>query len=321
MLSTVVGSYPVYLKENKSIKGKILSNIGAYDSYKLAIRHAVDSQLKAGIDIISDGQVRGEMVEIFAKSIPGFEIEGNTYHINSKIYKHNKSIGASDLKLAIKYMEEFLSKSDDISPEEKSKKGVKGIITGPSTIIQSSKLGPIYKDKNKAIIDMAYALREEAIALEKAGAKLIQIDEPFLSTGLIDMEVAKEAIDIITMDINIPVSLHCCGDIKNVFKDLISFNISIIDCEFAGHPNNIDILKENADYLIKNGKKVGLGVIDTKKQSIESIEEISKIIDKGIRIMGKKNLLIDPDCGMKLLPDDIAFGKLKNMVKAMNLKK
>ncbi|WP_263640947.1 uroporphyrinogen decarboxylase/cobalamine-independent methonine synthase family protein [Methanobrevibacter arboriphilus] len=96
-----------FLKKNKSIKGKILSNIGAYDPYKLAIRYAVDSQLKAGIDLISDGQVRGEMVEIFAKSIPGFEIEGNTYSIKSKIYKHNKSIGANDLKLAIRYMKDF----------------------------------------------------------------------------------------------------------------------------------------------------------------------------------------------------------------------
>lgn len=319
MISTVVGSYPVFLKKNKSIKGKILSNIGAYDPYKLAIRYAIDSQLKAGIDLISDGQVRGEMVEIFAKSIPGFEIEGNTYSIKSKIYKHNKSIGASDLKLAIKYMEDFLSNSEEFSSEEKSKKGLKGIITGPSTIIQSSKLGPIYKDKNKAIIDMAYALKEESMSLEKAGAKIIQIDEPFFSTGLIDMKVAKESISIITEDLSIPIALHCCGDVKDVFKDLISFNIDVIDCEFAGHPNNFNVLEKNVNYLIDEGKKIGLGVIDTKKSIAESVEDISKIIEKGIKIVGKENLLIDPDCGMKLLPDEVAFKKLQNMVKAMNL--
>ncbi|WP_331456252.1 hypothetical protein [Methanobrevibacter arboriphilus] len=87
------------------------------------MRYAVDSQLKAGIDLISDGQVRGEMVEIFAKSIPGFEIEGNTYSIKSKIYKHNKSIGgASDLKLAIKYMEDFLSNSEEFPGKKNLKK-------------------------------------------------------------------------------------------------------------------------------------------------------------------------------------------------------
>jgi len=259
------------------------------------------------------------MVEIFAKSIPGFEIEGNTFSINSKIYKHNKSIGANDLKLAIKYMNEFLANSDEFSPEEKSKKGLKGIITGPSTIIQSSKLGSIYKDKNKAIIDMAYALKEESISLEKAGAKMIQIDEPFFSTGLIDLDVAKESIDIITENLTIPIALHCCGDIKNVFNEIISFNVDIIDCEFAGHLNNFNSLEKNAHKLVIESKKVGLGVVDTKRPTVESVDEIVKIIEKGISIIGKENLLIDPDCGMKLLPDEVAFKKLENMVKAIKL--
>ncbi|WP_318526234.1 hypothetical protein [Methanobrevibacter arboriphilus] len=56
-----------------------------------------------------------------------------------------------------------------------------------------------------------------------------------------------------------------------------------------------------------------------KKPIAESVEDISKIIEKGIKIVGKENLLIDPDCGMKLLPDEVAFKKLQNMVKAMNL--
>ncbi len=102
---------------------------------------------------------------------------------------------------------------------------------------------------------MAYALKEESLSLEKAGAKIIQIDEPFFSTGLIDMEVAKESINIITEDLTIPAALHCCGDVKSVFKDIISFNIDVIDCEFAGHPNNFNILEKNANYLIDEGKK------------------------------------------------------------------
>jgi 5-methyltetrahydropteroyltriglutamate--homocysteine methyltransferase len=316
MISTVVGSYPVIIKPPKSRKNKLLDAIGFYDKYKIAIQHSVKSQVKAGIDIISDGQVRGEMVEIFAKSIPGCKIEENTCEINSKINSPLGNIGVHDLKLAIKYMRHELDELD-ISSKDKKKKGVKGIITGPSTIVQSSKLGSIYKNKEIAIIDMANALKNEAFALEKVGAKILQIDEPFLSTGLVNMEIAKDAIDIISKEVNIPIAIHCCGDIKNVFPDLIDFNVDIIDCEFAGQLPNLDVLNSYSNDL--KGKKIGLGVVDTKKSSVEPIEEIAKLIERGLDIVGDKNLFIDPDCGMKLLPEKIAFKKLKNMVEAMKL--
>jgi len=315
MISTVVGSYPVAI-QSPTLKNKLFNIIGFYDKYKSAIEHSVKSQVNAGIDIISDGQVRGEMVESFAKSIPGCKIEGNTCVINSKIISPSQKIGVQDLKLAIKYMNQELDESD-LSTKDKKKKGVKGIITGPSTIVQSSQIGPIYKNKEIAIIDMANALKSEAIALEKAGAKIIQIDEPFLSTGLINMDVAREAIDIISRDLTIPVAIHCCGDIKEIFPHLIDLNVDIIDCEFAGQPTNLDVLESYSTNI--KGKKIGLGVVDTKKSSVESVEEIAKRIEKGLDIVGDNNLYIDPDCGMRLFSDEIAFNKLKNMVEAMNL--
>ncbi|RBQ24536.1 Methionine synthase [Candidatus Methanobinarius endosymbioticus] len=317
MISTVVGSYPVHMEKEESLKDKFLSSIGAKDPYKSAIKYVVESQLKAGIDVISDGQVRGEMVELFTSSTPGFKKEGNTFIIDSKISSGQKSFGSNDLKLAIKFMGDFL-KNKSLSKEEKTKNGVKGIITGPCTIVQSSKLGSIYKYKNMAIIDMAYVLKDDAASLEKNGAKLIQIDEPFISTGLIDMKTAKKAINIISDEISIPVSLHSCGDVSKVFKDLLYFNVDIIDCEFAGHSKNLDILEKYSVELKESNKKIGLGVIDTKKSTVDSVEDIAKIIEKGINILGKENLYIDPDCGMKLLPDNVAFSKLNNMVKAMN---
>jgi 5-methyltetrahydropteroyltriglutamate--homocysteine methyltransferase len=316
MISTVVGSYPVIIKPPKTRKNKLFNAIGFYDKYKIAIECSVKSQVKAGIDIISDGQVRGEMVEIFAKSIPGCKIEKNICEINSKIVTPYQDIGVQDLKLAIKYMRKELDESN-ISSKDKKKKGVKGIITGPSTIIQSSKIGPIYKNKDIAIMDMANALKNEAIALEKAGAKMIQIDEPFLSTGLINMEIAKEAIDIISKEVTVPIAIHCCGDIKNIFSDLTGFNVDIIDCEFAGQLPNLDVLESYSSNL--KSKKIGLGVVDTKRSAIESVEEIVKLIEKGLDIVGDKSLFIDPDCGMRLIPEEVAFKKLKNMVEAMNL--
>ena len=75
MKSTVVGSFPVELKKESSTKNQLLSALGAYDPYKQAIKDSVISQLDAGVDIISDGQVRGDMVSIFTKYIPGMKIE------------------------------------------------------------------------------------------------------------------------------------------------------------------------------------------------------------------------------------------------------
>ena len=70
--------------------------------------------------------------------------------------------------------------------------------------------------------------------LQEAGAAIIQIDEPFLSTGIADLKTAKTAIKIITENLNIPVSMHVCGDIGEILKDILKFPVQIIDCEFAG---------------------------------------------------------------------------------------
>ncbi|KZX12652.1 methionine synthase [Methanobrevibacter curvatus] len=318
MISTVVGSFPLSNNKNDlSFKNKILTKF-ANDSYKNDIKFSVESQLNAGIDIISDGQVRGDMVELFLDFIPGFKKDGNTFYLKSKITKPQNPLRVKDLKIAIKYMNDYLNSNNNLkkyNKEEIDKKGVKGIITGPSTLIQSSKIGNIYKNQELAILDLAEVLKYEAIALENAGAKMIQIDEPFLSTGLLDVNTAKKAISIMSEEINIPFAIHCCGDIKDIFKDLTSFNVDIIDCEFAGNPCNFDFLNGNAKYL--DGKKIGLGVIDTSNPKIESVEEIVQTIEKGIAIVGENNLLIDPDCGMKMLSEEIAFKKLENMVKAI----
>lgn len=313
IISTVVGSYPV-IKKNKTTKDKILAGIGLYDSYRDSIKIAVEDQTRAGIDIISDGQVRENMINIFSKFIPGMSVEEGSTTIQSKIMPSVNPITVNDFKYAQKIMEETL-KTMDLPKEILDKKGVKGIITGPSTMVFSSRLKSYYKNKNYAIIDMAYALKSEAIALEKAGAKYIQLDEPFISTGMVDIKTASEAISIISEDIKIPVAMHVCGDLSEVFEELLDFNVDILDLEFAGDKKNLELLEKHLDKL--NGKKIGLGCIDTKLNEVDDFDFVSNIIEKGISLVGKDNLLIDPDCGMKRLDRDIAFSKLELLVKAM----
>ncbi len=306
MLSTVVGSYPVELNEPSGFKDKLLNTFGAYDPFKESIRQAVFSQLDAGVDIVSDGQVRGDMVSSFSKYIPGFKIkEGNTY-IVSKIVRPIGEISVKDLLYAKKLVNEYYNGN---VPEGK---GVKGIITGPSTIIHSSRISHFYKKKDDAIIDLAHSLKSEVNAIERrVNPVYIQVDEPFLSTGMVNMKVAREAIDILRDGLSIPLAMHVCGTLEGAYKDLANFNVDILDFEFAGNNVNLGILEKNIDLF--KGKKIGFGCIDSSKNEVDSRDKTEELISKGIDIIGKDNILLDPDCGLRRAPMDVAFDKLKLM--------
>ncbi|MCK9150828.1 methionine synthase [Methanobacterium alcaliphilum] len=318
MLTTVVGSYPAHPQAPKSFGDKLLKFIGSYDQYKPSISLAVSDQLKAGIDLVSDGQVRGDMVEIFARHIPGMIVEEGTCKIKGKINPPVQSIGSDDLKFALKILKNTLNQLNidpNLNNDLINKKGVKGIITGPTTMVYSSRIEGFYdpSKKDKAVLDMASALKKEAQFLETSGASVIQLDEPFISTGLVNMGTAKKAVEIISKDLSIPVALHVCGDVEQVFSKILKFNVDIVDCEFAGIPHNIDLLESQSSF---NNKKIGFGCLDTKKESVETIGSILTLLKKGADIIGVENMLIDPDCGMRMLPRDAAFSKLKNMVEA-----
>ncbi len=318
MLTTVVGSYPVITQELKSFTGKIKASIGSYDPCGSAVELAVKDQIEAGVDLISDGQVRGSMLEIFAKSIPGMSLEDKKPVICGKITPAPYSIGASDIKLALntakKISPSFGKKVDLFQNQNFNEdfKGVKGIITGPTTLALTSLIEGFYnKDKKeKIILDLAWVLKRESEYLQNAGAALIQIDEPYLSTGLADLKIARKSLEIITENLSIPVAIHVCGNVVDIWDDLLKFKIDIIDCEFAGQPKNLQIL-ENTNL---RGKKVGLGCIDSKTDEIESRDQVAQIVKNGIENLGKDNIIADPDCGMKLRSRKAAFSKLKVMV-------
>lgn len=315
MLTTVVGSFAVELNEANSFSEKLKSIFGLYDPYKIAIEESVKLQLEAGIDIVADGQVRGDMVGSFVKFIPGFSFEKNSSVIHSKIRTPQTDITVKDVKYASSVLDNEL-KNSSLSSSEIAKKGVKGMITGPSTIVHSSRIESFYKDKNEAIIDLANALSSEMKAIVNSGAKYIQIDEPFLSTGMVDMKTARKAISILSKDIEIPVAMHVCGNLTTVFKDLATFNVDILDCEFAGNDVNIKILEDNANLL--NGKKIGFGCLDTTLNDVDSEDKIKSLIQRGIDAVGKDNIILDPDCGLKKVDISIAVDKLKLMVKIAN---
>lgn len=306
MKSTVVGSFPVSESSPSNFKEKLLNSFGSFDPFKQAIKDSVIAQLDAGVDIISDGQVRGDMVSIFTKYIPGMKIEeGNTFVV-SKIRNPTKEISINDLKYAKKVMSDYYNGK---IPEGC---GVKGIITGPNTIIHSSRIQGFYKNKEDAIIDLAHSLKHEVDAIaKKVEPVYIQIDEPFLSTGMVDMKTAREAIDILKEGLEIPLGMHVCGLLNNAFKDIAKFNVDILDFEFAGNNVNLGVLEENASLLVN--KKIGFGCVDSSVNEVDDVEDVENLVKKAIEIVGKDNLLLDPDCGLRRAPKDVAFDKLKLM--------
>lgn len=321
MLTTVVGSYPSHPQEPSSFSSKLSSLLGSYDPYQVAVESAVKDQIKADVNLISTGQVRGDMVEIFAREIIGMTWEEGTSKIKGKILPPNHSIGANDIKIALKtasHISEDFEKTKKVlinGEFNEAARGVKGIITGPTTMVLSSRMEGFYtvEKRDKAILDMAHALNREAKYLEEAGAALIQFDEPFLSTGMADMKTAYQAIKIAQKGLKVPRVMHVCGDVEQVFSQLLKFPVDIIDCEFAGIRKNLEVL-QNTDL---GGKKIGFGCVDTKTERVEGPEEIHTLLKEGIEIIGEHNMLVDPDCGMRMLPPDVAYQKLKNMTEAV----
>ena len=304
MKSTVVGSFPAEESSPSNFKDKLLNTFGSYDPFKEAIRTSVIAQLDAGVDIISDGQVRGDMVSIFTEYIPGMKIEdGNTF-IVGKIRNPTQEISIKDLQYAKKVMAEYYGGK---IPEGK---GIKGIITGPNTIVHSSRIQSFYKTKEDAIIDLAHSLKFEVDAIsKKIKPEYIQIDEPFLSTGMVDMKVAREAIDILHEDLDVPLAMHVCGILKDTFKDISKFNVEILDFEFAGNNVNIDVLEKNSNLI--NDKKIGFGCVDSSVNTVDNSENVDNLVKKAIELVGCENLILDPDCGLRRTPKDVAFEKLK----------
>ncbi|WP_298521569.1 methionine synthase [uncultured Methanobrevibacter sp.] len=306
MRSTVVGSFPASESSPSNFKDKLLNSFGAYDPFKEAIRSSVTAQLDAGVDIVSDGQVRGDMVSIFTKYIPGMKIEGGNTFIVGKIRNPTQEISIKDLQFAKKVIKEYYGGS---IPEGK---GVKGIITGPNTIVHSSRVQSFYKNKEDAIIDLAHSLKFEVDAIaKKVKPVYIQIDEPFLSTGMVEMKTAREAIDILKDGLDVPLGMHVCGILKDAFKDISRFNVDILDFEFAGNNVNLGVLKDNASLI--SGKKIGFGCVDSSVNEVDDINDIENLVTEAIDIVGKDNLILDPDCGLRRAPKDVAFEKLRLM--------
>ena len=138
----------------------------------------------------------------------------------------------------------------------------------------------------------------------------IQIDDPAIPTHPEELEIAKNSIEIATRGIKAYTGIHICyGDYSKIYPDILEFNTDQFDFEFA-NKNFCDVeVFKKYDYT----KDIGFGCLDVHTRRVENVEEIKKNIRRAFEIVEPKKVYVDPDCGVKLLPSDIAFAKLKNM--------
>ncbi len=296
LTTTVIGSYPY---------GRIAP--------EEAIARAVEDQIEAGVDVISDGQVRADMVALFVKGIPGFDLQGRKYNVISKITPPDKPISIDDLRLAKGHL--------------KGRAKLKGIITGPTTIAHCAILTDTapYKPSvmpegaqsmvvdEELVLDIAHAMAREAEFLTEEGFDIIQIDEPFLSMPDIDLDLALRALKIVSEPVKFS-ALHVCGDISNIMKRLVDAPVDMVEVE-GQHLVNLDWL--NAKLLEEKKKKICWGVISVNTNQVEEVDEIVNRIQAGVDKGGAENIWISPDCGMRVRKPESAKLKLERMVQAV----
>ena len=284
--TTVVGSFPAIVPTGmKRLFG---------DPLFYAAKNAVARQIQAGITIISDGQVRGDMIETFSSRLPGCrgrEVIG--------------PVRPSDSLVMIKDTKYALSQHPH----------VKGIITGPTTISYGLSLSTAtYRNKNELIPDIASALIPQAQALARLGVSMIQIDEPLFSTGAADLSLGRDALVSITSGLSLPVCLHVCGDITHIIDDIIQMPADIIDVEGTDNPEILTVLSKKD--IAK--RWIGYGCVSSADSGIEKVSLIEKRIRNAVELCSPEQILLDPDCGLRMLTPDIAFEKLRTLGIAAN---
>jgi 5-methyltetrahydropteroyltriglutamate--homocysteine methyltransferase len=322
--TTVVGSYPqpdwlvrrdLLSKSVPRVRVDIWRVEAPYleqaqdDATLLAIR----DMERAGIDIITDGEIRRESYSNrFATALEGIDTEkpgivrARTGHetpvprVTARI-KRTRAVEVRDM--------EFLRRNTD--------RVAKITLPGPFTMAQQA-INEFYKDADEMVMDYAAAVNAEVRDLEKAGADVIQLDEPWLRN---DPDAAKriavKAINRALEGLKVPTIVHLCfgyaalvsGEHKSTgysfLPELANCTAQQISIEAAQPKLDLAVLKELAP------KKILLGVLDLSSKTAETPEDVAARIRAALKVLPAERLIPAPDCGMKYLPRDLAFAKLK----------
>jgi len=319
--TTVVGSYPVpeWLARLKTdyyqrrISQKYLNEI-----HEMAIKAAILDQERAGIDIFSDGELRRDNdIDYLLARIPGVTIAHRAKadyldYYNAEVSRPLPEPDGQGLGLAEEFR--FASQLTD--------RPVKVSITGPFSLSRRI-TDTAYSDPAELVRALARHLNAEARDLAAAGARLLQIDEPFLAGYPDQIGLAVEAINIVTDVPGVSWVLHVCygnryarplwqGHYDFLFPAVHETKVDRLALEFARKGDeDLRLLRQH-----KWDRGLGLGVIDVKTDQVESRDLVAARISRALRYVTPEQLVINPDCGLRHLAPEAAREKLASMVAA-----
>jgi 5-methyltetrahydropteroyltriglutamate--homocysteine methyltransferase len=317
--TTVVGSYsvPEWLERLKSeYYQRRISAAHLDEIHEVAIKAAVKDQERAGIDIVSDGELRRDNdVDYFLARIPGVHI---AQRAKADYYDYYEATAEAPLPeddkapLGLAADFEFTRAQTD--------KPIKFSFTGPFSL--SRRIGgAAYANPAGLVLALARLLHTEARALHEAGARMLQIDEPFLAGYPEQAELAIEALNIVTAGVPATWALHVCygnryarpsweGHYDFLFPAVTGARVDQITLEFARKGLDDLRLLEQHSW----DRSLGLGVIDVKSAAVETPDQVAARIRRALDYVPPERLMINPDCGLRHLAPEVARGKLHAMV-------
>ncbi|MCI3194630.1 5-methyltetrahydropteroyltriglutamate--homocysteine S-methyltransferase [Bacillus sp. HU-1818] len=319
--TTTIGSFP-QSAEVRSARQKWRKSEWSNEQYQEFInaetKRWIDIQEELDLDVLVHGEFeRTDMVEYFGEKLAGFAFTK---------YAWVQSYGSRCVRPPVIYGDvefiEPMTVKDTVYAQSLTSKQLKGMLTGPVTILNWS--FPRNDISRKEIaFQIGLALRKEVKALEDAGIQIIQVDEPALREGLPlkenDWEEyltwAAEAFRLTTSAVKNDTQIHthmCYSNFEDIVDTINDLDADVITIEHSrSHGGFLDYLKDHP-YL----KGLGLGVYDIHSPRVPPTEEIYKIIDEALTVCPTDRFWVNPDCGLKTRHQEETIAALKNMVEA-----
>ena len=332
LLTTVVGSYPQpdWLIDRDRLADRLPPRVRARELWRVppglleeaqddATRLAVREMELAGVDVITDGEMRRESYSNrFATALDGVDIDNHGLALERTGHENPvpRVVGPIRRSRPVEVRDvEFLRSITD--------RRIKITVPGPFTMTQQAQ-NDHYPDDRSLALAYAAAVNDELRDLKGAGADVVQIDEPYLQARPAAAQAyAVEAIDRALAGIDGDTVLHTCFGYAHVVKDKPTgypFLGELDDC-LATHLS-LEAAQPRLDtealHAVRD-KTIVLGVIDLDTSDVETPEVVADRIRHALTVVPPERLVVAPDCGMKYLPRERAFRKLAAMVSGAHL--
>ena len=319
--TTTIGSFP-QIPELRKIRAKFKKGGLPREEYNSYLEKMIDEamvfQEEIGIDVPVHGEYeRNDMVEYFGEKLDGFVFSKNGWV---------QSYGSRCVKPPIIFGDVFRPKAMTVRwsayAQSKTDKPVKGMLTGPVTILQWSF---IRDDQPREITckQIALAIRDEVLDLEKANIRVIQIDEPAVREGLplrrddwADyLKWAVESFRVSSAGVQDGTQIHthmCYCEFNDIMESIAALDADVISIETSR--SAMEVLDAFIDFKYPN--EIGPGVYDIHSPRVPSVEEMEKLLNKALEVLDPGQIWVNPDCGLKTRGWEETKPALANMVQA-----